>query len=69
MKALTFQEMTTQLTARENIINNQHQKSFKSYKLEICLRVGKLDVGRDNEIEINKVHVNINIGRRRDGSQ
>ena len=30
-ESLSFQEMTTRLTAREDIINNQHRKRFGSY--------------------------------------
>ena len=30
-ESLSFQEMTTRLIVRENIINNQHRERFKSY--------------------------------------
>ena len=39
-ESLSFQEMMTQLIASKNIINNQHQESFKSF-------IGTINISRE----------------------
>jgi hypothetical protein len=38
-ESLIYLQISTQLIARENIINNQHQESFKSYIFILVLFV------------------------------
>ena len=40
-ESLSFQQMTTRLMARENIINNQRRKNFKSYTHETVYKLQK----------------------------